>query len=268
MMDGMHSSNQKQQPNNTTMGDCQDIPSTFTQGGQTYSSAAHFSLDQQQQSSFNNTPTTTTTKATQAQQHQHNQQQHLPQDYSAQASQHDEEAPMDGDGDQATNSSDYGADSSSEFINSRKADDHKNKGNAHIYSKEYEKAVYHYTEAITICPTGQNSHVYFSNRANAYCYLGRYNDAANDCIHSIELNPVYEKAHARLGLSCFFMGNYQGAVDAYERAIELDHKSTASLSYLGKARTRLADQKKKEKQKQQQRNQEQLQHEMKHKDVN
>jgi small glutamine-rich tetratricopeptide repeat-containing protein alpha len=113
-------------------------------------------------------------------------------------------------------------------------------------SKEYEKALQHYTEAISISHTGPNSHVYYSNRAAAFCYLGRYDAAVNDCKASIELNPQYEKAHARLGLSRFFMGDYRGAIEAYEHALELDPKSAASLSYLGKAKTRLADQEKAE----------------------
>lgn len=138
------------------------------------------------------------------------------------------------------------ADRSSEFIQTREADLHKDSGNAHMSSKEYEKALQHYTEAISISHTGPNSHVYYSNRAAAFCYLGRYDAAVNDCMASIELNPQYEKAHARLGLSRFFMGDYRGAIEAYEHALELDPKSAASLSYLGKAKTRLADQEKAE----------------------
>ena len=58
--------------------------------------------------------------------------------------------------------------------------------------------------------------------------------------------PTYEKAHARLGLSFFFRGQYDDAIAAYNRSLELDPNNKASMSYLKKAKARLAEQKKKE----------------------
>lgn len=130
----------------------------------------------------------------------------------------------------------------SEFFKTHQADQYKDAGNAHMSNKEYEKALEQYTHAISISPSGSNSHVYYSNRAAAYCYLGQYDAAADDCMMSIELNPMYEKAHARLGLSRFFMEDYQGAIEAYEYALQLEPTNAASKSYLGKARKRLSEQ--------------------------
>lgn len=135
----------------------------------------------------------------------------------------------------------------SEFIKTHQADQYKDAGNAHMSNKEYEKALEQYTHAISVSPLGSNSHVYYSNRAAAYCYLGQYDAAADDCMMSIELNPTYEKAHARLGLSRFFMEDYQGAIEAYEHALRLEPSNAASKSYLGKAKKRLAEQIEKEK---------------------
>lgn len=109
-------------------------------------------------------------------------------------------------------------------------------------SRAYERAVREYSEAISLCPSGPNSHVYFSNRAAALCYLGEYEAAEEDCLRSVELEPGYEKAHARLGLSRFFVGDYGGSVEAYTRALEIDPGSVASWSYLGKAKARLVEQ--------------------------
>lgn len=134
----------------------------------------------------------------------------------------------------------------SEFFKTHQADQFKDAGNAHMSNKEYEKALEQYTHAISVSPSGSNSHVYYSNRAAAYCYLGQYDAAADDCMMSIELNPMYEKAHARLGLSRFFLEDYQGAIEAYEHALQLEPTNAASKSYLGKAKKRLAEQMEKE----------------------
>ena len=125
------------------------------------------------------------------------------------------------------------------------ADKHKNKGNNLMSNKKYAAALMEYDLAIEISPRGPNSYVYYSNRAAAYCYLTNYANATNDCKRSIELNPTYEKAYARLGLSLFFQAQYKEAIAAYERSIELNPNNKASLSYLSKAKTRLAEQEEK-----------------------
>ena len=124
------------------------------------------------------------------------------------------------------------------------ADSHKDRGNQSMSNKEYEKALEHYNAAIQISPAGPRSHVYYSNRAAAYCYLAEYDAATADCESSIALSPTYEKAHARLGLSLFFRGEYQHAIEAYTKSLELDPNNKASASYLKKARARFDEQEK------------------------
>ncbi|KAL3763773.1 hypothetical protein ACHAW5_000346 [Stephanodiscus triporus] len=123
-----------------------------------------------------------------------------------------------------------------------RADDHKNKGNALMSSKQYTEALHQYDLAIKTSPSGPNTYVYYSNRAAAFCYLGNYVNAMNDCRRSIGLNPMYEKAYSRLGLSLFFQDEYEGAISAYETSLALDPSNKASLSYLSKAKSRLAEQ--------------------------
>ncbi|EJK76240.1 hypothetical protein THAOC_02012, partial [Thalassiosira oceanica] len=122
-----------------------------------------------------------------------------------------------------------------------RAMEHKDNGNSHMSSKEYERALGEYNAAIGLSPSGPNSHVYYSNRAAAYCYLAEYRLASEDCRTSIDLKPDYEKAHSRLGLSLYFLEDYRGAVEAYKASLDLDPRNKASVSYLAKAKASLAE---------------------------
>jgi len=120
----------------------------------------------------------------------------------------------------------------------KEADRLKGEGNRQMSKREYEKAIKSYSKALRICPAGPNSHVYFSNRAAAMCYLERYEEAELDSERSLALKPEYGKAHARLGLSRYFLKDYGGAVEAYEAALLYDPDNVASRSYLTKARVK------------------------------
>jgi stress-induced-phosphoprotein 1 len=119
------------------------------------------------------------------------------------------------------------------------ADRLKGEGNKAMARKQYEKAVKYYSKSLRLSPAGHNSHVYFSNRAAALCYLERYEEAELDAERSLALNPEYGKAHARLGLSRYFLRDYYGAVEAYEAAVLYDPNNAASKSYLSKAKSKI-----------------------------
>jgi len=123
----------------------------------------------------------------------------------------------------------------------KEADSFKIEGNNFMSRKMYQEAVDCYSSAINLCPNGLSSHVYYSNRAAALCYLERYKEAEQDSEYSIELKPDYGKAFARLGLSRFFLEDYEGAVDAYTTALRLDPNNTACNSYLEKAKKKLGE---------------------------
>lgn len=123
--------------------------------------------------------------------------------------------------------------------NQRGAEKFKAKGNAFMAQREYDNALEAYTQAIQCSPNGLQSHVYYSNRAAALCYLERYHDAVSDSQRSLELKPDYGKAHARLGLSRYFLQDYAGAVAAYTAALQQDPENAASKSYLAKAKAKL-----------------------------
>jgi len=119
------------------------------------------------------------------------------------------------------------------------AEKFKVKGNVHMANRDYSAALEAYSKAIQISPHGPHAHVYYSNRAAAHCYLEEYVAAERDSLQSLALVPDYSKAHARLGLSRFFLENYQGAVIAYTNALKLDPNNAASKSYLNKAQVKL-----------------------------
>lgn len=102
------------------------------------------------------------------------------------------------------------------------ADACKAKGNASLTSKDYKSAAQHYTAALKVSPRGPQSHIYYSNRAAAYCYLGRYDKAEMDAERCIGLNPGYAKGWGRLGLCRLELEDYDGAKEAYERALKED----------------------------------------------
>jgi small glutamine-rich tetratricopeptide repeat-containing protein alpha len=120
-----------------------------------------------------------------------------------------------------------------------KAEEKKTIGNAAMTSKDYEKALKLYTEAIELSPDGPNSHVYYSNRAAAYCYTNQHELSVLDCESAIALKSDYVKAYSRLGFSNFFLGRLEEAVAAYEKAVSLEPTNKENLEALRKAKKKL-----------------------------
>lgn len=119
------------------------------------------------------------------------------------------------------------------------AEDKKGLGNTAMTAKDYDLAVQFYTEAIELSRAGPNSHIYFSNRAAAYCSLKKWNDAIKDCKDSLQLVPDFTKAVARLGLANFYAENFEDAVAAYEHAMVLEPENKAHSEALAKAKAKL-----------------------------
>lgn len=126
----------------------------------------------------------------------------------------------------------------------KEAEKQKTLGNTQMSNHMYNAALESYSKAIELSPDGSQSHVYYSNRAAALCYLERYEEAAADSKLAIQLNPTYGKAHARLGLSRFFMNDLEGSIDAYQTALKYEPDNAANKSYLSKAQLKLERQQK------------------------
>jgi len=76
------------------------------------------------------------------------------------------------------------------------ADKLKQEGNALMSSKQYDKAIDSYTEAIK---RDYSNPVYYSNRAAAHSSKGDHLTAAVDAEKAIELDPKFVKGYSRLG---------------------------------------------------------------------
>ena len=126
-------------------------------------------------------------------------------------------------------------------VDMEEAEKLKNKGNAHMQNKEFQLAVEQYTAALKLSPTGPQSHVYFSNRAAALVSLTKFQEAVADSERSLALKPDYSKAHARLGLAHFLLGNYRQAVEAYTVALKYEPDNKSSKTYLEKSAKKLAE---------------------------
>ncbi|CAM0144878.1 unnamed protein product [Urochloa decumbens] len=100
------------------------------------------------------------------------------------------------------------------------AESFKSKGNELMRSSQHLKAVELYTCAISL---SRKNAIYYCNRAAAYTLLNMNNEAIEDCLKSIEIDPNYSKAYSRLGSAYFSLGNYQDALyKGYLKAAELD----------------------------------------------
>ncbi|VAH39436.1 unnamed protein product [Triticum turgidum subsp. durum] len=112
----------------------------------------------------------------------------------------------------------------------------KSKGNDFMRSKQHLKAVELYTGAIAL---SRKNAIYYCNslldlivksrtklnfaEAAAYTLLNMCNEAVEDCLKSIEIDPNYSKAYSRLGSAYFAMGNFHDALHkGYLKASELE----------------------------------------------
>ncbi|CAN0412813.1 unnamed protein product, partial [Ectocarpus fasciculatus] len=124
-------------------------------------------------------------------------------------------------------------------VDEKKAEEVKGEGNKLLLAKDYEGAEARYTEALELSPSGPNSHVYLCNRAAALCYLGRNDDAVVDCQEAIDLNPSYAKAYTRLGYAYFQLEDYEAAVKAYKKSLEIEPGNAANTKSLRRATAKL-----------------------------
>ncbi len=95
-----------------------------------------------------------------------------------------------------------------------------------------ESAISLYRAALEMHPTAQ-AHVQL---ASAYSQQGRYEDAIDECMLAIELDPNYGKAYNDLATYLMAMDCYEAAMLWLEKAIALPNYSDRAAAYLNLAR--------------------------------
>jgi tetratricopeptide (TPR) repeat protein len=107
-------------------------------------------------------------------------------------------------------------------VDVQRAEKYKLSGNNYNEAGKFDKAVECYTQALQLCPSGSNSHIYYSNRSAAYLGLERYEDCLDDCERALALKPDYVKAYTRMGWALFYLKEYEYAMDSFEMSMKLD----------------------------------------------
>jgi tetratricopeptide (TPR) repeat protein len=102
-------------------------------------------------------------------------------------------------------------------------------GNELFSAKKYDEAIEAYSEALDICPSGdEHSYaraVFYSNRAACFMELKKYEEAIADCTRCIKLDPRYLKAYVRRSKANEALDNLDDALADMKEAVQIDARA-------------------------------------------
>jgi len=99
------------------------------------------------------------------------------------------------------------------------SDELKAKGNAAFSAGQFEDAIKHFTDAISVDPS---NHVLYSNRSASYASLSKFEEALTDAQKVVDLKPEWPKGHSRVGAALHGLRRWKDAIAAYEAGLKLD----------------------------------------------
>ncbi|KAK8805783.1 hypothetical protein WA158_002439 [Blastocystis sp. Blastoise] len=120
------------------------------------------------------------------------------------------------------------------------ASDKKDQGNKFFAAKDYPKAIQLYSEAIEMEP---GNHVFYSNRAQAYILMNKFEEAEKDGLKCISLNKNFLKGYHRAAKAQISLGKYIEAVNTLENALKVFPNDATLLDLLKTAKPKADEQK-------------------------
>ncbi|KAI0921989.1 hypothetical protein AcW1_004179 [Taiwanofungus camphoratus] len=99
------------------------------------------------------------------------------------------------------------------------ADALKDQGNKAFQTKDYDKAIDLFSQALALDP---DNFVLYSNRSAAKAGKRQYAAALEDAEQCIKINPAWSKGYARKGAALHGQRKYQEAITVYEAGLKLE----------------------------------------------
>jgi small glutamine-rich tetratricopeptide repeat-containing protein alpha len=104
-------------------------------------------------------------------------------------------------------------------------------GNRAMASFDYERAVSLYTQGIQLKPEGDLLMTLYTNRAQAYLSLKKYQNAESDATNALEVNPNHVKSLHRLSQAKYYLYKLKEAENLLLKILSLE-KSAECDEYL------------------------------------
>lgn len=101
-------------------------------------------------------------------------------------------------------------------------DSWKAKGNEFMKSRQYDKAVECYSNGIKL---DENNHILYSNRSAAYLAAGKVDEAYDDGVKCIALNPTWAKGYCRKGAAEQARMELEEAASTYKEGTRLSRST-------------------------------------------
>ncbi|KAF2355056.1 UNC-45/Cro1/She4 central domain [Trinorchestia longiramus] len=108
----------------------------------------------------------------------------------------------------------------------------KEAGNKAYKNGDYDAALAHYTQGLSLCKDDKEKAVLLKNRAAVHLKIDQFDDVIKDCDAALELAPKDPKALFRRGQAHDALANHEKAYSDMRAVIEVDPKNKEVLSSL------------------------------------
>lgn len=113
------------------------------------------------------------------------------------------------------------------------AEEFKAQGNEAFKQKNFPEAIEYFSKAIAASETP--NHVLYSNRSACYASLHQYPDALSDAKECVKINPTWAKGYNRVAAAEFGLRDYDAAIEAYKKALEIEPTNSMAQEGLKQA---------------------------------